>query len=65
MESVRQRRAQGMLFCHVIETELSVSSYSNSWIIDSAATSHICMSLQDLHSKELLGKGDVTLKMVN
>ena len=65
MESLRQSKAQGTLSCHVIETELNVISYSYSWIIDSAATSHICMSLQDLHSKQLLEEGAVTLKMAN
>ena len=30
MESLRQRRAQGTLSCHVIETEINVISNSNS-----------------------------------
>ena len=38
----------GMNQCLMIEYELSVNSDSHSWILDSAATSHVCMSLQVL-----------------
>ena len=49
----------------VIELNLGISSISHSWILDSAATSHICMSPQILKSKRLLKEGEVVLKVGN
>ena len=51
--------------CLMIEYELSVNSDSHSWILDSAATSHVCMSLQVLQNSSEVTKGEIILRMAN
>ena len=60
-----KKPVEGIASLHVIETDLSISFNSHSWILDSAATSHICMSLQILKSKRLLKECEMVLKVGN
>ena len=54
-----------MFHCQVIEHELNVNSIDHSWILDSAATSHIWVSMQALQNSYVLKDGEITLRMTN
>ena len=49
----------------LIETNMMVSAESSLWILDSAATSHICMSLQNLEISRILGRNEIVLTFAN
>ena len=57
----KENPSEGML---IIETNISII-HSTSWILDSAATTHICMSMQDLKRSRRLKQGEVSLRVGN
>ena len=64
LESLKKAKT-GMFHCQVIEHELNVNSMDYSWILDSAATSHICVSMQALQNSSVLTDGEIILRMAN
>ena len=64
LESLKKAKA-GNFHCQMIEYELCINSDNHSWILDSAATSHICMSMKVLQNSSKVAMGDVILKMAN
>ncbi|KAK9208921.1 hypothetical protein WN944_001282 [Citrus x changshan-huyou] len=56
----KENPSEGML---IIETNISII-HSTSWILDSAATTHICMSMQDLKRSRRLKQGEMSLRVV-
>ena len=50
---------------NMIEYELSVNSDIHSWVIDSAATSHLCVSLQVMQNSFALSGDEIVLRMAN
>ena len=57
----KENPSEGML---IIETNISII-HSTSWILDSAATTHIYMSMQDLKRSRRLKQGEVSLRVGN
>ena len=57
----KENPSEGML---IIETNISII-HSTSWILDFAATTHICMSMQDLKGSRRLKQGEVSLRVGN
>ena len=47
---------------YVVEFNLNVN-FSDTWVIDTGAETHICVNLQDLESKKLLRKGERDLRV--
>ena len=47
---------------YVVEYNLNVT-FSDTWVIDTGAETHICVNLQDLESKKLLRKGERDLRV--
>jgi hypothetical protein len=64
LESLKKTKPGNIPIC-MIEFELSVSSDIHSWILDSAATSHVCMSLQALQHSTAVSRGEIMLRMAN
>ncbi|KAK8984890.1 hypothetical protein V6N11_064436 [Hibiscus sabdariffa] len=64
LEEVKKAKAVGASVSgiYVIDVNLSTSS---SWVLDTGCGSHICTSVQGLHTRRNLAKGDVDLRVGN
>ncbi|KAL4283555.1 hypothetical protein GQ457_16G031700 [Hibiscus cannabinus] len=64
LEDVKKAKAVGALVSgiYVIDVHMSTSS---SWVLDTGCGSHICTSVQGLHMRRTLAKGDVDLRVGN
>ncbi|KAK8499447.1 hypothetical protein V6N12_012501 [Hibiscus sabdariffa] len=64
LEEVKKAKAVGAsVSCiYVIDVNMSTSS---SWVLDTGCGSHICTSVQGLHMRRNLAKGDVDLRVGN
>ncbi|KAK8708412.1 hypothetical protein V6N13_059454 [Hibiscus sabdariffa] len=64
LEDVKKAKAVGASVSgiYVIDVHMSTSS---SWVLDTGCGSHICTSVQGLHSRRNLAKGDVDLRVGN
>ncbi|KAK9033562.1 hypothetical protein V6N11_049749 [Hibiscus sabdariffa] len=64
LEEVKKAKAVGASASgiYVIDVNLSTSS---SWVLDTGRGSHICTSVQGLHTRRNLAKGDVDLRVGN
>ncbi|KAK8980543.1 hypothetical protein V6N11_074154 [Hibiscus sabdariffa] len=64
LEEVKKAKAVGasVSSIYVIDVNLSTSS---SWVLDTGCGSHICTSVQGLHMRRNLAKGDVDLRVGN
>ncbi|KAK8696480.1 hypothetical protein V6N13_001614 [Hibiscus sabdariffa] len=64
LEEVKKAKAVGASVSgiYVIDVNLSTSS---SWVLDTGCGSHICTSVQGLHMRRNLAKGDVDLRVGN
>ncbi|KAK9036819.1 hypothetical protein V6N11_021746 [Hibiscus sabdariffa] len=64
LEEVKKAKAVGasVLGIYVIDVNMSTSS---SWVLDTGCCSHICTSVQGLHTRRNLAKGDVDLRVGN
>ncbi|KAK8974558.1 hypothetical protein V6N11_034485 [Hibiscus sabdariffa] len=64
LEDVKKAKAVGasVLGIYVIDVNMSTSS---SWVLDTGCGSHICTSVQGLHTRRTLAKGDVDLRVGN
>ncbi|KAL4272700.1 hypothetical protein GQ457_13G015990 [Hibiscus cannabinus] len=64
LEEVKKAKALGASVSgiYVIDVHMSTSS---SWVLDTGCGSHICTSVQVLHTRRTLAKGDVDLRVGN
>ncbi|KAK8593532.1 hypothetical protein V6N12_045612 [Hibiscus sabdariffa] len=64
LEEVKKAKAIGASVSgiYVIDVNMSISS---SWVLDTGCGSHICTSVQGLHMRRNLAKGDVDLRVGN
>ncbi|KAK9033674.1 hypothetical protein V6N11_049860 [Hibiscus sabdariffa] len=64
LEDVKKAKAVGASVSgiYVIDVHMSTSS---SWVLDTGCGSHICTSVQGLHTRRTLAKGDVDLRVGN
>ncbi|KAK8547478.1 hypothetical protein V6N12_031615 [Hibiscus sabdariffa] len=64
LEDVKKAKAVGASVSgiYVIDVHMSTSS---SWVLDTGCGSHICTSVQGLHTRRNLAKGDVDLRVGN
>ncbi|KAL4326131.1 hypothetical protein GQ457_11G022160 [Hibiscus cannabinus] len=64
LEDVKKAKAVGASVSgiYVIDVHMSTSS---SWVLDNGCGSHICTSVQGLHTRRTLAKGDVDLRVGN
>ncbi|KAL4366207.1 hypothetical protein GQ457_05G020930 [Hibiscus cannabinus] len=64
LEDVKKAKAVGASVSgiYVIDVHMSTSS---SWVLDTGCGSHICTSVQGLHTRMTLAKGDVDLRVGN
>ncbi|KAL4323819.1 hypothetical protein GQ457_11G025800 [Hibiscus cannabinus] len=64
LEHVKKAKALGASISgiYVIDVHMSTSS---SWVLDTGCGSHICTSVQGLHTRRTLAKGDVHLRVGN
>ncbi|KAK8696520.1 hypothetical protein V6N13_001654 [Hibiscus sabdariffa] len=64
LEDVKKAKAVGASVSgtYVIDVHVSTSS---SWVLDTGCGSHICTSVQGLHTRRNLAKGDVDLRVGN
>ncbi|KAL4346901.1 hypothetical protein GQ457_17G009080 [Hibiscus cannabinus] len=64
LEDVKKAKAVGasVSSIYVIDVHMSTSS---SWVLDTGCGSHICTSVQGLHTRRTLAKGDVDLRVGN
>ncbi|KAL4302067.1 hypothetical protein GQ457_10G012170 [Hibiscus cannabinus] len=64
LEDVKKAKAVGASISgiYVIDVHMSTSS---SWVLDTGCGSHICTSVQGLHTRRTLAKGDVDLRVGN
>ncbi|KAL4273362.1 hypothetical protein GQ457_13G014060 [Hibiscus cannabinus] len=64
LEDVKKAKAvRASVSCiYVIDVHMSTSS---SWVLDTGCGSHICTSVQGLHARRTLAKGDVDLRVGN
>ena len=68
LESLKIKRkgkdGESETFSNLITSKCSKSS-SNTWVLDTGASSHICASLEDLANERRLRPNEVTLKLIN
>ena len=57
-------QGEGKTFFNLYASKYSKSS-SNAWVLDTDASSHICLSLHDLVNERRLRPNEVTLKLRN
>ena len=60
-----ENQPSGISSLYVIETINAIGHCPVSWILDSGATSHICVCMQDLKESRPLGKREVVLRVGN
>ncbi|KAK8600471.1 hypothetical protein V6N12_050325 [Hibiscus sabdariffa] len=64
LEDVKKAKAVGALVSGIYVIDVHVST-SSSWVLDTGCGSHICTSVQGLHTRMNLAKGDVDLRVGN
>ncbi|KAK8564677.1 hypothetical protein V6N12_058260 [Hibiscus sabdariffa] len=64
LEDVKKAKAVGASVSGIYVIDVHVST-SSSWVLDTGCGSHICTSVQGLHMRRTLAKGDVDLRVGN
>ncbi|KAK9025004.1 hypothetical protein V6N11_064905 [Hibiscus sabdariffa] len=64
LEDVKKAKAVGASVSGIYVIDVHVST-SSSWVLDTGCGSHICTSVQGLHTRRNLAKGDVDLRVGN
>ncbi|KAK9028400.1 hypothetical protein V6N11_068205 [Hibiscus sabdariffa] len=64
LEDVKKAKAVGASVSCIYVIDVHVST-SSSWVLDTGCGSHICTSVQGLHTRRTLAKGDVDLRVGN
>ncbi|KAK8979703.1 hypothetical protein V6N11_027738 [Hibiscus sabdariffa] len=64
LEDVKKAKAVGASVSGIYVIDVHVST-SSSWVLDTGCGSHICTSIQGLHTRRNLAKGDVDLRVGN
>ncbi|KAK8569291.1 hypothetical protein V6N12_007821 [Hibiscus sabdariffa] len=64
LEDVKKAKAVGASVSSIYVIDVHVST-SSSWVLDTGCGSHICTSVQGLHTRRTLAKGDVDLRVGN
>ncbi|KAK8619616.1 hypothetical protein V6N13_135898 [Hibiscus sabdariffa] len=64
LEDVKKAKAVGASVSGIYVIDVHVST-SSSWVLDTGCGSHICTSVQGLHNRRNLAKGDVDLRVGN
>ncbi|KAK8578849.1 hypothetical protein V6N13_142124 [Hibiscus sabdariffa] len=64
LEDVKKVKAVGASVSGIYVIDVHVST-SSSWVLDTGCGSHICTSVQGLHTRRNLAKGDVDLRVGN
>ncbi|KAK8569060.1 hypothetical protein V6N12_007592 [Hibiscus sabdariffa] len=64
LEDVKKAKAVGASVSGIYVIDVHVST-SSSWVLDTGCGSHICTSVQGLHMRRNLAKGDVDLRVGN
>ncbi|KAK8557936.1 hypothetical protein V6N12_010159 [Hibiscus sabdariffa] len=64
LEDVKKAKAVGASVSGIYVIDVHVST-SSSWVLDTGCGSHICTSVQGLHTRMNLAKGDVDLRVGN
>ncbi|KAK8993390.1 hypothetical protein V6N11_033491 [Hibiscus sabdariffa] len=64
LEDVKKVKAVGASVSGIYVIDVNMST-SSSWVLDTGYGSHICTSVQGLHTRRSLAKGDVDLRVGN
>ncbi|KAK8686057.1 hypothetical protein V6N13_125084 [Hibiscus sabdariffa] len=64
LEEVKKAKAVGASVSGIYVIDVNMST-SSSWVLDTGCGSHICTSVQGLHMRRNLAKGDVDLRVGN
>ncbi|KAK8554367.1 hypothetical protein V6N12_031331 [Hibiscus sabdariffa] len=64
LEEVKKAKAVGASVSSIYVIDVNMST-SSSWVLDTGCGSHICTSVQGLHMRRNLAKGDVDLRVGN
>ncbi|KAK8499664.1 hypothetical protein V6N12_002136 [Hibiscus sabdariffa] len=64
LEEVKKAKAVGASVSGIYVIDVNMST-STSWVLDTGCGSHICTSVQGLHMRRNLAKGDVDLRVGN
>ncbi|KAK8613675.1 hypothetical protein V6N13_101432 [Hibiscus sabdariffa] len=64
LEDVKKAKVVGASVSGIYVIDVHVST-SSSWVLDTGCGSHICTSVQGLHTRRTLAKGDVDLRVGN
>ncbi|KAK8495060.1 hypothetical protein V6N12_055207 [Hibiscus sabdariffa] len=64
LEDVKKAKAVGASVSGIYVIDVNMST-SSSWVLDTGCGSHICTSVQGLHTRRNLAKGDVDLRVAN
>ncbi|KAK9033244.1 hypothetical protein V6N11_018279 [Hibiscus sabdariffa] len=64
LEEVKMAKAVGASVSGIYVIDVNMST-SSSWVLDTGCGSHICTSVQGLHTRRNLAKGDVDLRVGN
>ncbi|KAK8502801.1 hypothetical protein V6N12_073851 [Hibiscus sabdariffa] len=64
LEDVKKAKAVGASVSGIYVIDVNMST-SPSWVLDTGCGSHICTSVQGLHMRRTLAKGDVDLRVGN
>ncbi|KAK8652409.1 hypothetical protein V6N13_061427 [Hibiscus sabdariffa] len=64
LEEVKKAKAVGASVSGIYVIDVNMST-SSSWVLDTGCGSHICISVQGLHMRRNLAKGDVDLRVGN
>ncbi|KAK8694752.1 hypothetical protein V6N13_072297 [Hibiscus sabdariffa] len=64
LEDVKKAKAVGASVSGIYVIDVNMST-SSSWVLDTGCGSHICTSVQGLHTRRTLAKGDVDLRVGN
>ncbi|KAK8694010.1 hypothetical protein V6N13_071574 [Hibiscus sabdariffa] len=64
LEDVKKAKAVGASVSGIYVIDVNISK-SSSWVLDTGCGSHICTSVQGLHTRRSLAKGDVDLRVGN
>ncbi|KAK9044093.1 hypothetical protein V6N11_072413 [Hibiscus sabdariffa] len=64
LEDVKKAKVVGASVSGIYVIDVNMST-SSSWVLDTGCGSHICTSVQGLHTRRNLAKGDVDLRVGN
>ncbi|KAL4376280.1 hypothetical protein GQ457_02G023460 [Hibiscus cannabinus] len=64
LKDVKKAKAVGASVSSIYAIDVHMST-SSSWVLDTGCGSHICTSVQGLHTRRTLAKGDVDLRVGN